>query len=99
MNNHVGLREAMHRGMLCMGWNAQQAIYESNCDLRITSDWNCFVDKVDNSPGGSVETKLFLHWTHRSVTVSVCVCVEDERTRVGIGDRVGLSDAGDASVV
>ena len=26
MNNHVGLREAMHKGMMCMGWNAQQAI-------------------------------------------------------------------------
>ena len=26
MNNHVGLREAMHKGMMCMGWNTQQAM-------------------------------------------------------------------------
>ena len=26
MNNHVGLREAMHKGVMCMGWNAQQAM-------------------------------------------------------------------------
>ena len=25
MNNHVGLREAMYQGVVCMGWNAQQA--------------------------------------------------------------------------